>query len=120
VTHGRIRIGALGEDAAAAWYEARGYEIVARNWRDGRRGELDLVATNATTLVFCEVKTRSSNRYGDGFAAVTYRKQQAVRGLALAFLGTHPEARRARLRFDVASISPGGDEPRVDVIEAAF
>ena len=56
-------LGKTGEDAAAAWYEAHGYEVVARNW-SCRQGELDIVARLGRLHVFCEVKARSSEAFG--------------------------------------------------------
>lgn len=108
------RLGAVGEERAAAWYLARGYTLLARNWRC-RDGELDLVVVGHGVVVFCEVKTRTSERYGLPAEAVTLRKQQRLRGLAVRFLREHPQAATG-LRFDVASVRSG----RVDVIEAAF
>jgi putative endonuclease len=118
VTHRRA-LGSAGEAAVARWYEQRGYAVVARNWRS-RLGELDLVVTDARHVVFCEVKTRSTSRFGTPFDAVTAAKQKRLRSLAFAYLEAHPELRRRPMRFDVASVVPGGDEPRVDVLEAAF
>jgi putative endonuclease len=75
--------------------------------------------------VFCEVKTRSSDRFGVPAEAVTGTKQRRLRTLAARFLAEHPGAavagsgRRGRwrgIRFDVAAVVGG----RVDVIEAAF
>ena len=108
------RLGAVGEERAAAWYLARGYRVLARNWRC-RDGELDLVVVGHGVVVFCEVKTRTSERYGLPAEAVTLRKQQRLRGLAARFLHEHPQPTTG-LRFDVASVRSG----RVDVIEAAF
>lgn len=106
--------GASGEDRAAAWYAAHGYEVIARNWRC-RLGELDLVATRGATLVVCEVKARRTDRFGTGAEAVTYDKQRRLRRLAASFLA-ESGARPAAVRFDVASLL--GD--RLEVIEAAF
>jgi len=114
----RRGIGAAGEAAAAAWYRANGYEILDRNWRV-REGELDLVARRGSTIVFCEVKTRSSDRFGAPVEAVTFTKQRRLRTLAMRWLAAHP-ATHGELRFDVASVKPGGAKPSVDVIEAAF
>ena len=110
----RRRLGNAGEDAVARWYEAAAYEVVDRNWRC-RDGELDLVVVGHGVVVFCEVKTRTSERYGLPAEAVTLRKQQRLRGLAARFLHEHPQPTTG-LRFDVASVRSG----RVDVIEAAF
>jgi putative endonuclease len=108
------RLGAVGEERATAWYLARGYSVVARNWRC-RDGELDLVVTGHGLVVFCEVKTRTSERYGLPAEAVTATKQQRLRVLAARFLRDNPQPATA-LRFDVASVRGG----RVTVIEAAF
>jgi len=115
VAHSRQRLGAEGERAAAAWYEARGYQVVERNWRC-REGELDLVLRTGRTLVFCEVKTRSSDRFGTAAEAVTYTKQRKVRLVAGRFLEVAPFRFRG-VRFDVASVDRKGT---VEVIEGAF
>lgn len=114
MTAGRRALGARGEALTARWYEARGYTVVARNWRC-REGEIDLVLARGRTVVICEVKTRSSNAYGSPFEAVTHTKQQRLRRLALRWLD-ESGARAAQLRFDVAAVM--GNE--VDVLESAF
>lgn len=113
----RQRLGARGERLAARWYTAAGYEIVARNWRC-RDGEIDLVVARAGELVFCEVKARSSHRFGSPAEAVTPAKQARLRRLAARFLAEHGhDVRRGwSLRFDVAAVTAG----RIEVIEAAF
>ena len=113
----RQRLGERGEQLAADWYTRRGYEVVARNWRC-RDGELDLVVRRPGELVFCEVKTRSSDRFGVPAEAVTARKQQRLRGLAARYLAAHGAGsrRRVTIRFDVAAVVGA----RVEVIEAAF
>ncbi len=110
----RRRLGADGEERAARWYEAHGYEVLARNWRC-REGELDLVVRSGGALVFVEVKTRSTDRFGSPAEAVTPTKQRRLRTLAARFLADSG-ARAAALRFDVVAIL--GD--RLEVLEAAF
>jgi putative endonuclease len=114
----RRRLGTFGEDAAARWYEARGFAIVDRNWRV-REGEIDLVATCGRVIVFCEVKTRSSDRFGTPLESVTVTKQRRLRVLAAKWLAAHPDV-RGQARFDVASVTPAGASPAVAVVEAAF
>ena len=65
-------------------------------------------------IVFCEVKTRRSDRFGVGFESVDRRKQRFLRRTAARWLEAH--GRRGRLRFDVAAVVG----PRIEVIEAAF
>ena len=114
MTDRRRALGAEGEGRAAAWYEARGYTIEARNWRC-RDGELDLVVRRGRDLVFVEVKTRTSDRFGLPAEAVTPAKQRRLRGLAARYL-SDTGTRAGNLRFDVVAILAG----RVEVIEAAF
>jgi putative endonuclease len=114
VTQGRRRLGIAGEDRAAKWYADAGYRVLARNWR-GDGGELDLVVAGHGAIVFAEVKTRSSTRYGVPAEAVGPVKQRRLRGLATQFLRAHPGV-GGRIRFDVVAILEG----RLQVIEAAF
>ena len=114
------RLGKAGEDAAAAWYESRGYEVVARNW-SCRAGELDIVARRGRLVVFCEVKARTSGAFGLPVEAVGALKQARVRRLAALWFADQASGRRlgaggGPVRFDVASILSG----RVEVVEAAF
>jgi putative endonuclease len=115
-------LGALGEAAAWGWYESRGYQLVARNWRC-RIGELDLVVRRADLLVFCEVKTRRGRAFGGGWEAVTARKQAKVRAVAQAFLQS-ARVHVGDVRFDVASVSVGGGagdgSADVELFEDAF
>lgn len=99
----------------AGWYAARGYEIVDRNWRAGRIGEIDLVAARADSIVFCEVKTRTSSRFGSPAEAVTPDKQRRIRRLAALWLA-QGRGRGCIIRFDVAMVI--GES--IDVIENAF
>jgi putative endonuclease len=99
----------------ARWYEARGYEVLSRNWRV-REGELDLVVATAEVVVFCEVKSRSGATFGQPFEAVTPAKQARLRRLAALWLQGDGRAWPA-VRFDVASVVRG---QVAGVIEAAF
>lgn len=110
----RRALGADGEAQAATWYETNGYEVVCRNWRC-RDGELDLVVRRGRELVFVEVKTRTTDRFGIPAEAVTPAKQRRLRGLAARYLAD-TGTRADDLRFDVVAILGG----HLEVIEAAF
>jgi putative endonuclease len=127
-------LGVKGERLAAQHLEARGYEVIARNFRT-RFGELDLVARDERFLVFCEVKTRiargvpapggaagAGGMPGSGgspgtsamptnplgpFASIGARKQRQVRAIAREWLaqGLLEGARPPEIRFDAIGIS---------------
>jgi putative endonuclease len=100
----------------ARWYEHRGGRVLARNWRS-TAGELDLVVAEGATVVFCEVKTRTSARFGSGLEAVGPDKCRRIRRLAAAWLAAHRAAAGPTdVRFDVASVTDG----RVEVVADAF
>jgi putative endonuclease len=111
----RRRLGAHGEQLAALHLEARGCEVIDRNFRT-RFGELDLVARDERFLVFCEVKTRivrgvdarpiAANPLGP-FASIGSRKQRQVRAVAREWLAQDLlEGRRPpEIRFDAIGIS---------------
>jgi putative endonuclease len=95
-------IGRSGEDAAVQLLRNRGLTIVERNFRC-RAGEIDIVARAGQTVVFCEVKTRKTDRWGDPSEAVGYKKQARLRRLAAEWLRTH-QVGRVEIRFDVVSV----------------
>lgn len=95
-------LGRRGEDLAARYLEQQGLVVLSRNWRC-RHGELDLVATDADRLVVCEVKTRSSSRFGEPAEAVNWRKAARIRRVTQAWLAAH-QVRWCEIRFDVLSV----------------
>lgn len=111
----RRSLGQAGEQAAAEWYQARGYEVVARNWRC-RDGEIDLVVRRGRQFVFCEVKARTSDVFGAPVEAVGRTKQVRLRRLAARWIAEAAPVRPAGVRFDVVSVLAGV----VEVVEGAF
>jgi putative endonuclease len=95
--HTRAR-GKLGEEEAASWLEARGYRILERNLRN-RAGEIDLIAEEAGTLCFLEIKARASREYGLAIEAISPAKQKRLARAASLHLACHPWA--GPCRFDV-------------------
>ena len=102
-------LGRRGEDLAARYLEQQGLVILSRNWRC-RHGELDLVATDSARLVVCEVKTRSSARYGGPAEAVDARKVARIRLVTNAWLKAH-QVRWVPVRFDVLAVVAEPDAP---------
>jgi putative endonuclease len=109
------RLGADGEDQVARWYVERGFRVLARNWRCSE-GELDLIAAAGDLIVICEVKTRSSLRFGSPFEAVGPAKQRRLRRLGAIWLASEAPFRPTRVRYDVAGVL----SRRVEVIEDAL
>lgn len=112
-------IGRYGEDVAVRHLRESGLEIVERNWRCAE-GEIDIVARERGALVICEVKTRSSAACGLPVEAVTRKKADQLRRLALLWLQQHP-AGGADVRFDVVSVMrrPAG-AAAVEHVRGAF
>lgn len=96
------RIGDWGEEAAALFLTARRYVIKARKFRCPM-GEIDLIAERDGVLVFVEVKTRKTLRYGYPAAAVNLRKQKKIILTATWYLQEHPPSERC-CRFDVLEV----------------
>ncbi|AXH94887.1 YraN family protein [Ornithinimicrobium avium] len=111
-------VGDRGEDLALAHLEALGWVVVERNWRC-RLGEIDLVLRDPDgLLVFCEVKTRRSDRCGLPVEAVGRDKARRLRTLAWAWLQERG-VRAPRFRIDLVGVLwLPGQEPRVDHLEA--
>ncbi|MET9796887.1 YraN family protein [Nocardiopsis alba] len=83
-------LGRRGEELAARYLERNGMRVLARNWRAPHgAGELDLVARDGSVLVFVEVKTRGSLRFGHPTEAVTPRKRSRLRALGRAWARAH-------------------------------
>jgi putative endonuclease len=99
---GRRTLGRYGEELAARYLTEQGLLVVDRNWRCAH-GEIDLVARDGDCLVFCEVKTRRTERFGGAVEAVDRRKVATLRRLVAAWLQSHDE-RAVRVRIDVIGI----------------
>lgn len=105
-------LGRFGEDLAAEHLCRQGFTLLDRNWRCDQ-GELDIVARDRRTVVFVEVKTRSSVAFGDPAEAVTPVKAARIHRLALRWLTEHRDALgpgAAPLRFDVVAVVRRGPQ----------
>lgn len=85
----KIRTGAFGEQVIVGFVQARGDEVLDRNWRI-REGEIDIVSMDQDGCFhFIEVKTRSSLAFGHPFEAINQDKAHRMQRVALAWLATH-------------------------------
>ena len=112
-------LGRSGEALAARYLEGRGWRIVERNFRSGRK-EIDLVARRGRTVAFVEVKTRSGGRWGHPLEAVNALKRREIERVALRWVQLR--GRDGELyRFDAVAVHwvPGGP-PRVEHVEDAW
>jgi putative endonuclease len=98
-------LGRVAEADIAAHWEAQGYEILARRLRTSA-GEIDLVVASGETLIFIEVKARTT--LAAAAYAVSPRQQARLLEAASISLATHPAWQRSATRFDVALVSPAG------------
>lgn len=117
----RAHLGRRAEELAARALEAAGMQILERNWRRPE-GELDLIARDADgTCVFCEVRSRTGEAYGDALEAVGPRKRARVIRAARLYLSAET-VDATGYRFDVVAVTflDEGQPPRVVHIPAAF
>lgn len=115
----RAELGRNGEDLAVAHFERLGYAIVQRNFRCPA-GEVDIVAERDGTIVFCEVKTRRTDRWGQPSEAVNHRKRARIRRLGATWLAENAACRAGSVRFDVISVVVRGGDAYIEHIEDAF
>lgn len=100
------RRGRRAEQRAVWWYRLRGYRILATNaWAGGH--ELDVVVRRGRRLIFCEVKEKLGERFGDPLEMVDGEKQRRLRLAAESWLARHPEADGLQVSFDVITVREG-------------
>lgn len=120
-----LKIGDWGEEQAVQFLKQAGFKILARNLRISTSyrllDELDIVCRNATTLMFVEVKTRSSASWVRPAAAVDARKKRALRRAAIAYLARLSET-PSSYRFDIIEVigTPADGPPEIRHIKRAF
>ncbi|WP_192894531.1 YraN family protein [Paenibacillus contaminans] len=118
---GRKALGAYGEKQAALYLLRLGYRIVEANWRC-RSGEIDLVAMDGDTLVFAEVRTRStSGAFGTPIESVDFRKRKQIRETAQVYLHQH-RLPVGSFRFDVIGVfmKAGSEAAEIKHVANAF
>lgn len=105
----RHQLGKTGEEIAAAFLVKAGYQIINRNFRIKKLGEIDIVAEEKNDLVFIEVKNRSDLSFGLPQEAVNSNKQHRLIKLALMYIKMK-NIKSKNIRFDVLAITPAGCE----------
>ena len=110
--------GKKSESIATSYLKKHGYKILEQNYRT-KLGEIDIIAKDKDALVFVEVKSRISNRFGYPKWAVTPKKQRKISMVALLYIKTTKQ-RNVKARFDVVAISSAKDRPSIEIIKNAF
>ena len=109
-------LGRAGEDLAARYLHAQGMVILDRNWRC-RAGEIDLVAQDGDTVVFCEVKTRSNDDYDGPLAAITPIRLRRLQRLAQMYLDTHRLTRYWARLDGIGIVHTASSGPRITHVQ---
>ncbi len=112
-------IGKIGEEIAVLYLKKQGYRILERNYRSRLGGEIDIIAKDKDVLCFIEVKTRSSNKFGSPFDAISFFKQQRMIKTAKDYI-CHKNIENTQVRFDVVSVDSEQWLKYVNVIKNAF
>lgn len=109
----REQRGIQAEQLARQYLEQQGLRFKQANFRC-KRGEIDLIMQDDSTLVFVEVRYRRHNRYGSAAESVDQHKQRKLVATALFYLQNNPATAHHASRFDVIAISGEQGIPRID------
>ena len=108
-------LGKWGEDLAAEYLEKKGYTIVERDWKSGRR-DIDIIALDDGVMVFVEVKTRRNRLFGEPEESIDYHKLQNLQQAINHYIRFRNI--RQEVRFDIISIvGTIGSEPDIQHIQ---
>ena len=105
-------VGNRGEKLAENFLKKKKYKILGRGVYTGRAGELDIIARQGQTLVFVEVKSRRSDKFGTPEEAVSFHKQENLKRAIDWYRAKHGLL-RMDYRLDVIAIDLSGDEPQI-------
>ena len=114
----RQKFGKFGEDLAGRYLKKMGYQVICRNYRT-RFGEIDIIAKDADTIVFVEVKSRRTSTFGHPKYSITHKKQERISKTALYYLKENNQS-NCRARFDVVTINAADKKTDVEIIKNAF
>ncbi len=113
-----LSAGKLGEALALKYLKKKGYRIVETNYRCAL-GEIDIIAVESRVVVFVEVKSRRTDKFGPPQAAVGIQKQRKISMLAKNYM-KEKRIEDAKARFDVVSVMLGLEKPKIELIRNAF
>lgn len=111
--------GIRGEDLAVTYLKKKGYKVIARNYRC-QWGEIDLIARDKGTLIFVEIKSRSSSGFGLPQDAVDRFKQEKLIQAAKTYMAEHHLQESIPARFDVVAVHLTPSGPEMELIKDAF
>lgn len=114
----KISLGKKGEELALSYLKSKKYKIIEKNVRN-RFGEIDIIAKDQGTLVFIEVKTRTSEAFGSPIQGINERKKERLRQLATRYIAENGLIEQ-EVRFDVLGILQTGKETKIEHIPNAF
>lgn len=104
--------GTIGENIACEYLEKAGYKILETNFRYSKFSEIDIIAQEKDTIVFVEVKTRSTTAFGHPFESINRKKMEHIYQTALYYI-QQSEEQHKNFRIDIISIlSP--DNPKIE------
>lgn len=92
-----LSVGKNGEEIAKKYLEKQGYKILELNKRFSRYCEIDIIALDKNTLVFCEVKTRKTNICGSPFEAITKTKYENIKKGIYYYIQENPKYKNFRI-----------------------
>jgi putative endonuclease len=111
-------LGPRGEELACRYLTTRGWTVVDRNFRMGRK-EIDLVARRGEVVAFVEVKTRAGTGYGDPLEAITWRKRREIQQVAASWVDRHGRTGEV-YRFDAVAVLLVDGRARIRHVEDAW
>ena len=101
-----LSLGKNGEEIAKTYLEKQGYKILEMNRRFSRYCEIDIIALDKNTLVFCEVKTRKNNICGSPFEAVTKTKYENIKKGIHYYLQENSQYKKFRIDAVAITLKP--------------
>jgi putative endonuclease len=105
-------LGNKGEGIAVSFFMKNGFDIIERNYRFGKIGEIDIIVRKGNLMVFAEVKSRNSGAYGGVYYSISEKKKLTLKKVARQFLHAHPAflSKDMTYRFDMIAVDNGKAE----------